>query len=373
MLQNNFRFVKKIGFLINPVAGMGGKVGLKGTDGKVKEALRRGAKHVSFDKAKKAMECLKDYKNKMKIFTCSGEMGEKCLKGFDYEIVYNPKKETTDEDTKNVCKKFLEKKVELIVFCGGDGTARDIYDVVDTKIPIIGIPSGVKMHSAVFGLNPRISGEIVIEFLENEMRFMDAEVMDTDEEKYRKNILDVKLFGYAKIPYEPKFVQSSKSLFQSYDEEETKEDIARYVIENMEKDVLYILGAGTTLKKIAELLNVEKTLLGVDAIKNKKIVAMDVNEKQILDIIRNEKKVKIIISPIGAQGFVFGRGNQQISPEIIKKIGVENIIIVAAKQKMLNTPNLLVDTGDEGLDKKFRGYRKVITGYHEMVMKKTGE
>ncbi|MCG2826846.1 MAG: ATP-NAD kinase family protein, partial [Thermoplasmatales archaeon] len=338
-----------------------------------KEALKMGAKPVSFEKAKKAMECLKDYRNRMRIFTCSDEMGEKCLKGFDYEIVHNPPEKTTADDTKKACKKFLEKNVELIIFCGGDGTAKDIYDVVGTKLPIIGIPSGVKMHSAVFGLTPRIAGEIVIEFLENEMRFMDAEIMDTDEEKYRKNILDVKLFGYAKIPYEPKFVQSSKSLFQSYDEEEIKEDIARYVIENMEKDVLYILGAGTTVKNIAELLNVEKTLLGVDAIKNKKIVAKDVNEKQILDIIRNEKKVKIIISPIGAQGFVFGRGNQQLSPEVIKKIGLENIIIVAAKQKMLNTPNLLVDTGDEKLDKKLRGYRKVITGYREMVMKKIGE
>ncbi|MBU3902020.1 MAG: NAD(+)/NADH kinase, partial [Candidatus Thermoplasmatota archaeon] len=144
--------MKKIGFLINPVAGMGGRVGLKGTDGKVKEALKMGAKPVSFEKAKKTIECLKDYKNKMKIFTCSGEMGEKCLKDFDYEIVHNPPEKTTDEDTKRVCRKFLEKNVDLIVFCGGDGTAKDVYDVVGTKLPIIGIPSGVKMHSAVFGL-----------------------------------------------------------------------------------------------------------------------------------------------------------------------------------------------------------------------------
>ena len=365
--------MKKIGFLINPVAGMGGRVGLKGTDGKVKEALKMGAKPVSFGKAKKAVECLKDYKNKMRIFSCSDEMGEKCLKGFDYEIVHNPKKETTAEDTKNVCKKFLEKNVELIIFCGGDGTAKDIYDVVDTKIPVIGIPSGVKMHSAVFGLTPSVTADIIIDFLNDNIIFRDAEIMDVDEEKYRKNILDVKLFGYAKIPYEPKFVQSSKSLFQSLNEEEIKEDIARYVIENMEKDVLYILGAGTTVKKIAELLNVDKTLLGVDVIKNKRIVAKDVNEKQILDLIKNEKKIKLVVSPIGAQGFVFGRGNQQLSPEVIKKIGTENIVIVAGKQKMLNTPNLLVDTGDEKLDKKLRGYKKVITGYHEMVMKKIGE
>jgi predicted polyphosphate/ATP-dependent NAD kinase len=353
--------VKKIGFIINPVAGMGGRVGLKGTDRKLEEALKMGAKPVSFEKAKKTMECLKDYKNKMKIFTCSGEMGEKCLKDFDYEIVYFPKKETTAEDTKKACRKFLEKNVDIIVFCGGDGTARDVYGVVKRDVPIIGIPSGVKMHSAVFGLNPRIAGEIVIEFLENEMRFMDAEIMDTDEEKYRRNILDVKLFGYARIPYKPKFVQTSKSLFQSYDEEETKEDIARYVIENMEKDVLYVLGAGTTIKKIADLLNVKKTLLGVDAVKNSRIVVKDVNEKQLLEIIKNEKNVKIIVSPIGAQGFVFGRGNQQISPGVIKKIGVDNIIIVAGKQKMLNTPNLLVDTGDEILDKKLIGY-----GYYRL-------
>ncbi len=365
--------MKKIGFLINPIAGMGGKVGLKGTDGTIEEALRRGARPVSFGKAKKAMEHLKDYKNKMEIFTCSGEMGEKCLKGFDYEIVYSPPEKTTAEDTKKACEKFMEKNIELIVFCGGDGTAKDIYDVVDTKIPVIGIPSGVKMHSAVFGLNPSITADIVAEFLNSNIVFKDAEIMDVDEEKYRRNILDVKLFGYAKIPYKPEFVQTSKSLFQSYNEEEIKEDIARYVIELMEKDVLYLLGAGTTVKKIADLLNLDKTLLGIDAVKNKKIVASDVNEKQLLDLISHEKKIKIVVSPIGAQGFVFGRGNQQISPEVIKKVGLENIIIVAGKQKMLNTPNLLVDTGDEELDKKLKGYRKVITGYHEMAMKKIGE
>ena len=372
MLQNNFRFVKKIGFLINPVAGMGGKVGLKGTDGKVEEALKMGAKPVSFEKAKKAVECLKDYRDRMRIFTCSGEMGEKCLKGFDYEIVYSPPEKTTADDTKKACKKFLEKNVELVLFCGGDGTARDVYNVVGPKIPMIGIPSGVKMHSAVFGLNPSISGEIVAEFLENEMDFIDAEVMDTDEEKYRRNILDVKLFGYARVPHKPILVQTGKSTFQSVDENAAKKDIARYVVEMMEKDVLYVLGAGTTVKEIADMLNAEKTLLGVDVMKNKRIVARDVNEKQLLDIIKDEKKRKIVVSPIGAQGFVFGRGNQQLSPDVIKKIGIENIIIVATKQKILNTPNLLVDTGNETLDKKLKGYRKVITGYHEMTMKKIG-
>ncbi|MDI6917092.1 MAG: ATP-NAD kinase family protein [Thermoplasmatales archaeon] len=365
--------MKKIGFLINPVAGMGGKVGLKGTDGKVEEALKMGARPVSFERAKKAMECLKNYKNKMKIFTCSGEMGEKCLKGFEHEIVYSPPEKTTADDTKKACRKFLEKEVDLVLFCGGDGTARDVYDVVGHEIPMIGIPSGVKMHSAVFGLNPRIVGEIVVEFLENEMEFMDAEVMDTDEEKYRRNILDVKLFGYARIPYKPMLVQAGKSIFQSPDEKTAKKDIARYVVEMMEKDVLYVLGAGTTVKEIADLLNAEKTLLGVDVMKNKRIVAKDVNEKQLLDIIKDEKKAKIVVSPIGAQGFVFGRGNQQMSPDVIKKVGTENIIIVAAKQKILSTPNLLVDTGDETLDKKLKGYRKVVTGYHEMTMKKIGE
>jgi predicted polyphosphate/ATP-dependent NAD kinase len=363
-----------LGLVINPIAGMGGAVGLKGTDGKALDtAIKLGAKPVAFERTEKALSILVELKEKLKFYTSLGSMGSQTLEklGFSYEVIYKPfSTKTTALDTKKACEKLLAKKPVLILFCGGDGTARDIYDIINRKIPILGIPSGVKMHSAVFGINPRAAGELVYEFLTENLSLCDAEIMDTDEEKYRANILATKLFGYAKMPYKPLLVQTGKGIFSSQTEELAKEEIANYVLELLEKDRIYILAPGTTVKKLAENLNLEKTLLGVDVIKNNKLYAKDVNESQLLKILTKEEKATIIVSPIGSQGFVFGRGNQQISSKIIRKVGLENILIVATPYKLAQTKYLYVDTGDEELDKALAGYKKIIIGYHQLQMKK---
>ncbi len=357
----------KIGFLINPIAGMGGSVGLKGTDGLAEEALRRGAVPIACEKGKKCMEELK-MDASTAILTCSREMGEDAVinNSRRYEVVYSFQgRKSTSEDTKLACKTFLKEGVELLLFCGGDGTARDVYSVVEKEVPILGIPAGVKMHSAVFAITPKGAAKIVEHFVEGKTELRDAEVMDTDEAAYRRNELRMKVFGYARTPYEPVLVQQSKSLFQSVSEERAKEEIARFACEFMLDGSLYILGAGTTIHKIAELLGLgaEKTLLGVDAVKNGKLVGKDLNERELLQLLKNEHQAKILVSPIGAQGFVFGRGNQQISAKVIEKVGVENVIVLATPHKLSETPFLLVDTGSEELDELLSGYMSVISGY----------
>ena len=194
--------VSKIGFIVNPVAGMGGKVGLKGTDGVVKQAIKLGAKPVASGKAEETIkEFISNYstKDEIKWFTCSGEMGVIELKKAGItkmETVYTPaSKDTTSNDTKNACKRFLEKKVDLIMFCGGDGTARDIFEIVDQKIPLLGIPSGVKMHSGVFGVNISATAKMLHEFINQTLTIGDAEIMDLDEEKYRKGEWNIRLFS----------------------------------------------------------------------------------------------------------------------------------------------------------------------------------
>ena len=361
----------KIGFLINPIAGLGGSVGLKGTDGLVEEALQRGAKPVACERAKKCMQELELGASSV-ILTCSAEMGENAMinKSQRYEVVYSFAGDSTSEDTKNACKTFLEAGVDLLLFCGGDGTARDVYSVVGKDIPVIGIPAGVKMHSAVFAISPGGAAKIVEHFAAGKAELRDAEVMDTDEDAYRRNELRMKVFGYAQTPYEPLLVQQGKSLFQSVSEEKAKEEIARFACEFMAGDSLYIVGAGTTTHKIAELLGLgeEKTLLGVDAVKNRELVGKDLNERELLRLLENKKKkkgnpVKLLVSPIGAQGFVFGRGNQQLSAKVIEKVGVENVIVLATPHKLSETPFLLVDTGSEELDKQLSGYMSVVCGY----------
>lgn len=370
----------QVGFLVNPIAGMGGRVGLKGTDGReiLEKARELGAKPVSQERALETMKQIFQRKGEITWLTCSSDMGENVLReaGFkeneDFQVIYESPSITSANDTKNTCRKFKEMDVDLILFCGGDGTARDIFSVIGQDIPMIGVPAGVKMFSAVFAVNPESAAEVVLGFLRNEYSLKEAEIMDIDEKAYRAGSLDAQLFGYAQTPFEESLVQSSKSVYGGVDEEAAKEDIARYVVELMEenKDTLFIMGAGSTVEAIGKELGVKKTLLGVDVVKNGQLIAEDVNEKQLIGLLEKEEKAWIIIGIIGSQGFVFGRGNQQISPAVIKKVGIEGIKIVATPHKMSQTPVLRVDTGDPEVDNMLSCFHRVIIGYHEMRMAK---
>ena len=375
--------MKRIGFLINPIAGMGGKVGLKGTDGVLEESIKRGAKPISSIRAKEMLEYFLKYINKVKNrkeiiwYICSENMGGDLFKSLEIKnltIIYNPKKITSNIDTKNACKIFLEKKIDLIIFCGGDGTARDIFDTVGKKIPIIGIPSGVKMHSGVFGMKPSSVAEILINFLNDELVINDSEIMDLDEEKYRKGDWKIKLYGIAKTPYEPTYVQSGKAVIQEISEDDVREGIASYIIEKMEnsKDTLYILGSGGTVQEIGKKLKIDTTLLGIDIVLDKKLIAKDINEKELLNILSDFEKFKLILSPIGAQGFILGRGNLQLSAEVISKIGIENIEIISTPAKLKRTPFLRVDIGNKELNLEFqkKEYMTVIKDYRLMCLMK---
>ncbi len=353
----------KLGFLVNPVAGMGGRVGLKGTDGMVEEALKRGAEPVAADRARECVEVLKAGKNKLDILTCSGAMGADVLKGMEYEAVYGPGGELSADDTIRACRKFVESDAELILFCGGDGTARDVYSEVDSKVPVLGVPAGVKMHSSVFAVNPHAAGELALDYASGEAGLHDAEVVDVDEEAYRGNELKTRLYGIMQTPYKPQMVQASKMTFQSTGDEEAKEGIAEFAAEFMSDGSAYMVGAGSTTKAVGDRLGVDKTLLGVDVIKNGEVLMKDVGERELLQLLDSEENVKVIVSPIGAQGFVFGRGTQQISPEVLRRVGVGNIIYVSTPNKLNRTPYLLVDTGDRELDRELAGYRRVVMGY----------
>lgn len=366
--------VSKIGFVVNPIAGMGGKVGLKGTDGVLNQALKLGAKPVAVDKANETIKRFISYyskKDEIKWFTCSGKMGSDILKkeGLkNIEILYSPiSKETSSNDTKNACKKFLKKNVDLILFCGGDGTARDIFEIVKNKIPILGIPSGVKMHSGVFGITSTASAKMLHEYVNNRLTVGDAEIMDLDEEKYRKGEWNIRLFGIAKGIVEPTYIQVGKSTFESVSDDEIKDELSDHIIDEIEKnkDVLYLFGSGGTIDYIAKKIGVNNTLLGIDAVYNKKLIGNDLNEEEILRLLNKNNKVKVILSPIGAQGFILGRGNLQLSSKVIKKIGLDNIIIVLTPAKLASTPVIRVDTGDKKLDDMFakKEFIMVVIGY----------
>lgn len=372
-MKNNNNSKKKIGLIVNPIAGMGGSVGLKGTDGGIyKEAVKMGATPVT---PIRANELFSNVKNKEKIIliVAPGKMGADIAKnlGIDFKIVGEIGEETTEEDTKRIAKQMIKENIDLLIFCGGDGTARDIFDSVGLEKPVVALPAGVKMFSSVFAINPRAAAEIIDKFIEETIETQEKEVLDIDEDLFRKDILQAKLYGYLKVPKVLNLIQSGKtSSGFGRTIEENKQEIAQFIIESMEDNVLYLLGPGTTIKTITDNLNLPKTLLGIDAIYNKRIVGLDLNEQGILELLDNYNNIIVILSPVGGQGFLLGRGNKQITPKILKIIGKNNIKIVATVEKMRELACLRVDTGDIETDKILIGFGKVITGYKEELIVK---
>ena len=366
--------IMKIGLIVNPIAGMGGKVGLKGTDSVLKEAIAKGAKPIA---PKRAVEFLQKLKENMmeitiEVLTCPSIMGEKEAKDASFSVHVLPMKigkETSAEDTKTAVKLLIKAKVKLIVFVGGDGTAKDIFDAMQGygEVPVLGVPSGVKMYSGIFAVNPSDAVNVVLTFAGNQAEIAEFEIMDADEKAIRSDTFAVKLHGFLKGPFVPMRIQGSKQISpETVDEKENQTATARYVIEEMQPEATYILGPGTTVKRIAELLGVEKAVLGVDIYKKGKII-LDVDERRIFEEVEDWQNTWIILSPIGHQGILLGRGNQQISPEIIKRVGKQHIIVAATKSKLQSIEGnvLRVDTGDAEVDNMLKGYIKVVTDYRE--------
>ena len=367
--------MKTVGFIVNPVAGMGGAVGLKGTDGKaiLNKAISLGAKPVAPARAESFLSELHLAQRGVRLVVGAGNMGEdeakKC--GFTYTTLGERKKETNAEDTQQIARRMADAGVDLLVFCGGDGTARDILKAVNMTIPVLGVPTGVKMHSAVFAVSPQAAARVAMNFLWSGLPLKEVEVMDVDEKAFREGHLSAELYGYVLTPYEPHLIQENKMASPLTESElRNQAAIAIYIIENMKNDVIYIIGPGTTTRTIGDLLDAKKTLLGVDLFCNKKIIASDVNEKQILKRIQR-KTAQIIVTPIGGQGFIFGRGNQQISAEVIRQVDLDNIVVVATEGKFNGLSSLKVDTGDPDLDDALRKRNlRVVTDYKtERVMR----
>lgn len=372
--------MKKLGFIVNPVAGIGGKVGLKGSDGAetLAKAMALGAQPEAGNKALITMKVIKEHEDEFDIYTWPGEMGEDICKeaGLKCTVVGEIHSgHTTPEDTIKAAQQMKDLDLDLILFAGGDGTARNIMDAVGTDIPVLGIPAGCKIHSGVYAVNPRTAGELMVEYGQGRIsKTREAEVMDIDEDLFRQGIVEARLYGYLQIPNERKLVQNLKG-GGGYNEEDSINDVAEYFADLMEEDTLYIMGTGSTIAVLMKYLELPNTLLGVDLVYNKQVIASDCTEAQVLEALGKYPKAKIVVTVIGGQGYVFGRGNQQISAKVIRRVGKDNIMIVAAKHKImaLLTSPLFVDTGDEEVNKMLTGYANVIVGYEEMIMMRVSD
>ena len=366
--------MKKLGLIVNPIAGIGGRVGLKGSDGvgTVREALERGAVPESPNRAVDTLRVVAESGDAIELITFPSEMGEDEARecGMSPTVVGSiAAGETTPDDTRSAALEMERAAVDLVLFAGGDGTARDIYDAVGLRVTALGIPAGVKIHSSVYAINARRAGELALSFLRGDVsRTRDAEVMDIDEDAFRQGAVTAMLHGYLRVPREDRLVQNAKSGRQA-SEEEALLGIAAAVADEVAEGGLYIIGPGTTTKAIMDELGLDGTLLGVDAVRDGKLVGMDLGEREVLDLVKHAP-AKIVVSVIGGQGYILGRGNQQLSPAVLKATGTDNLVVVASKEKLaaLKGRPLLVDTGDPELDEELTGYVRVTTSFNEQAM-----
>lgn len=371
-MANQFR----LGLIINPLAGLGGSVGLKGSDGQAQQALALGAVPQALNRARTALQELLPYQDKLEIYTVAGEMGQTVAAelGFTTTLVYQcVGTETTAADTEAAARLMADLGVDLLLFAGGDGTARNICAAIAERTTVLGIPAGVKIHSGVYAISPLAAGKLVAKLVCGELvSLLEAAVMDIDEQAFRQGVVKARRFGEMRIPAQLRYVQSVKSGGRE-SEELVLADLAAYIVAQMDDNVRYVMGSGSTVAAVMQELGLDNTLLGVDVVENGQLIAKDVTAAQLLELVQDYPS-KLVITLIGGQGHVFGRGNQQLSPAVIRAVGRDNILLIASKAKLqqLEGRPLLADTGDAALDKALTGLINVLTGYNDYVMYRLG-
>lgn len=361
-----------LGLIINPLAGLGGPAALKGSDGVAAEALARGAEPRAAERTRIALECLRPVAGRLAFVTFPGTMGADLLGelGYAYQVLGSPAAgPTTAEDTRAAVRALQDAGCALILFAGGDGTARDVCAAAREDQPVLGIPAGVKIHSGVYAISPRAAGQMALRLVEGGLvRLSSGEVRDLDEAALRDGRLSARWYGELCVPVEGEFMQHVKQAGME-SEELVLVDLADWLRESWEEGVRYVFGPGSTLHGLAQNLGLETTLLGVDVIEDGAVIARDVTEAQLFELV-DGYPARLLVTAIGGQGHIIGRGNQQISPRVLRAIGLDHLRVVATKRKLgtLEGRPLLVDSGDPALDDAFPDAVRVWAGYKEELL-----
>jgi predicted polyphosphate/ATP-dependent NAD kinase len=354
------------GLIVNPVAGLGGAVGLKGSDGADLQARARslGAVPHAAERAGRALRRLEQRTSDVTIVAAPGELGANVAAAHSLPVDVLPipvrTGPTTADDTRAAARGLVSHGVDLILFAGGDGTTRDLHDAVGGTVPVLGIPTGVKMHSGVFATTPESAGDVAAAFLVagDAALTREGEVVDVDDDL--DGVIATRLYGALRVPDDPHRVQPMKASAPPVSDEAALAAVCASIADGMDPRRLYVVGPGTTMRRVLERLGLEKTLLGIDVVRAGRLVASDASEQQLLELLEDEPAT-LVVGVVGGQGALVGRGNQQLSPAVIRRIGAENVEIVAGLHKLLalDPPVLHVDTGDPALDEELCGYRRV--------------
>ena len=384
----------RVGIVVNPDAGLGGRLGFKGSDGRAEEARAAGAQDRAgprmqqcIDKLNQLLDSSLNRQGKGMEFICwSGRMGSSWLGQKSATIIGESPQSTSAQDTASLVEQLIDSKVDLILYAGGDGTTRDIVKALESigeaasKTAIVGVPGGVKMHSGCFATTPKAAAEVVLAYHLGDLRTGITEVMDLDEEVYQTGVWKVRMYGEAWTPSSPRFMQGAKEQVERASEEDTIEALAEHVkvLTAENNELMIVWGSGGTLKRMAQHCGHELTLLGIDIESpsgngnNNRTIHLDLNEQSLLEIIHlhvdddgEAKPILLLLSPMGGQGFLIGRGNLQLSPDVLRVIGIDNILGVATPSKLIGLSNVRIDTGDNTLDEMFQKKRfiKILQGF----------
>ncbi|MFE6997903.1 ATP-NAD kinase family protein [Microbacterium sp. NPDC057659] len=408
-----------IGLVVNPVAGIGGPAGLAGSDGAdvQRSARERGSAPRAGLRALTALEVVASRHPGAVLATASGAMGADAVRaaGLVPWVVYPPCSELSDSlhsnagsgqlrdttsgtdaaDTAAAVAALAAAGCELILVVGGDGTMRDVVDGLasvrtqgdgpadgyvgvsadiresvlhpsraEERMPaVLGIPAGVKMYSPVFAVSPRAAGSVASEWLSRGgLPATEREVLDIDEEQMRRVRVSPTLFGTLPVPVVPGRTQARKAATPA-SEQAAVAAAARGVVARLEPGVRYLLGPGGTTAEVARILGIRSTALGVDVIRDGELLATAASEQQLLDEIA-QGPAKAVVTVIGGQGFLLGRGNQQLSARVIRALGDDPLLVVAPEQKLIDLGGspLIVDTGAPDLDARLAGHIRIVTG-----------
>jgi predicted polyphosphate/ATP-dependent NAD kinase len=368
----------RLGIIVNPLAGIGGPVALKGSDGPdtVAAARSRGGSPQAPDRAARTLRALAAARPGIELLAAPGVMGADAASaaGFDVSTTSaTVAAVTTAADTRAAAVAMRDAGVELLLFAGGDGTARDIHDAVGGALPVLGIPAGVKMHSGVFAHSPEAAAAAGAQFLNREaaIRLRLGDIADVDEDAAREGRMSSILYGTARVPDLPRLVLSAKS-GSRVSPGVALEAVCHSVAAGLEPDCLYLIGPGSTTSLVLEALGESGTLLGVDAVRDGRVIARDLTEQQIAALMEQSRETRLIVGLVGGQGALFGRGNKQLGPPVLWQIPRDRVTILSATDKLLALypPTLWVDTGDPKLDAHLEGYMRVDVGPRQQIVMK---
>ncbi len=365
----------RVGIVVNPDAGLGGKLGFKGSDGRAEEARNAGAQDRAGPRMQQCLNKFSDLLNSSlnrskvipELYSWEGRMGGDWINN-DYQSIGKTPEITSAEDTGELVEQLIALEIDVILYAGGDGTTRDIVNALgEVKIPLIGVPGGVKMHSGCFATTPNAAAEVLFSFVIGDLNSSITEVMDLDEEVYLTGQWKVRMYGEALTPASPRYIQGAKQQVERSSEEEIIEGLANHLDEliNNTPDLMVVWGSGGTLTLIGQLIGYDLTLLGID-IQHQNKIHKDLNEQELIQILSSHQGEKLLLlSPMGGQGFLIGRGNLQLSPEVLRLIGIESVLGVATPAKLIGLSNVRIDTGEESLDEEFRAKKfvKMLQGY----------